>query len=363
MGTDIELMATASSGLDVTFAVTRGGTGTATLGDNGTTLTLTGVGTVEITATQAGNANYAAATQTQTITVSQGTQTIEFTPPAGGSVGTDIELMATASSGLDVTFAVTRGGTGTATLGDNGTTLTLTGVGTVDITATQAGNANYTMATQTQTITVSQGTQTIEFKSDDAGDVGTDIELMATASSGLDVTFAVTRGGTGTATLGDDGTTLSLTGVGTVDITATQAGNANYTMATQTQTITVAAATVAATIRRVTTGGTGDGSTWTTASSLQTALGASMAGDQVWIASGTYKPHADDSAATFSIPGGVRVYGGFDPATDNAIDNRTGGATILSGDLMSDDIARPAAGADQTAYENSEMTTAARWSP
>ena len=353
VGDDITLAATGgASGLDVTFEITTetlpdglaATTGeVATLGDDGTTLTLTGVGTVEITATQAGNANYAAATQTQTITVSQGTQTIEFTPPAGGSVGTDIELMATASSGLDVTFAVTRGGTGTATLGDNGTTLTLTGVGTVDITATQSGNANYTMATQTQTITVSQGTQTIAFTSDDAGDVGTDIELMATASSGLDVTFAVTRGGTGTATLESNGTTLTLTGVGTVEITATQAGNANYAAATQTQTIMVdAALPTGTTIRRVTTTGTGDGSSWVQAMSLQAALAASTTpGDQVWIAAGTYTPHADDRAATFTIPAGVLVYGGFDPvadASDTDASSRSGTATILSGDLSDDDL-------------------------
>ena len=243
VGTDIELMATASSGLPVTFAITEGDTLATLLVD--TTLSLTGVGTVEITATQVGNANYAEATQTQTITVSQGTQTLKFISSDTGIVDTDIELMATASSGLDVTFELTEefevdGRTpatdGTvATLADNGTTLSLTGVGTVTITVTQVGDANYAMATQTQTITVSQGTQTLTFISDTTGTVGMDIELMATASSGLPVTFAITEGDT-LATLVD--TTLSLTGVGRVEITAT-AGDANYAMATQTQTITV----------------------------------------------------------------------------------------------------------------------------
>ena len=44
-----------------------------------------------------------------------------------------------------------------------------------------------------------------------------------------------------------------------------------------------------------------------------------------------------DRTVTFTIPEGVRVYGGFDPATDNAIDSRTGAATILSGDLDGND--------------------------
>ena len=353
VGTNIELAATASSTLPVTFEITEGDT-LATLADN--TLSLTGVGTVEITATQAGNANYAAATQTQTITVSQGTQDITFTSDDAGDVGTEIELEAMAISGLDVTFTIT-GGTGTASLDDNGTTLTLTGVGTVEITAAQVGNANYAAATQTQTITVSQGTQTITFTSDTTGNVGTNIELAARASSTLPVTFEITEGDT-LATLADN--TLSLTGVGTVEITATQVGNANYAAATQTQTIMVDAAPVALNIRRVTTtgAGAGDGSSWAQAMTLQAALAASNeAGNQIWIAEGTYKPHADDRAATFSISTGVLVYGGFAGTEaddfDPANNLRTGSETILSGDLLGDDIERPAAGSDQTAYDAS----------
>ena len=113
----------------------------------------------------------------------------------------------------------------------------------------------------------------------------------------------------------------------------------------------------AQTIRRVTTGGTGDGSTWAAAMNLQAALAASDSLDQVWIAAGTYKPHADDRSATFSVSEGVLVYGGFvgDEADnfDHKNNPRMGAATILSGDLLNDDIARPAAGADQTAYNAS----------
>ena len=256
-GTEIALEATASSGLDVTFMIT-GGTGTATIADGTNTLRLTGIGTVEITATQAGNDDYAATTETQTIMVSQGTQVIAFTSDDAGAAGTDIELEATASSGLDVTFAIneefeTDGTTpatdaSVATLADDGTTLSLIGVGTVEITATQAGNTSYTAATKMQTITVSQGTQVIAFTSDDAGAAGTDIELEATASSTLPVTYEITgefeMDGTTPATDASvatlsGGNNLTLVGVGTVEITATQAGNTSYTATTETQTITV----------------------------------------------------------------------------------------------------------------------------
>ena len=103
-------------------------------------------------------------------------------------------------------------------------------------------------------------------------------------------------------------------------------------------------------IRRVTTTGAGDGSTWATAMDLQAALMASTtAGDQVWIEAGTYKPHADDRTATFRIPGGVLVYGGFS-GDEAALADRSGGATTLSGDLLGDDMSRPGEGEDGTAY-------------
>ena len=127
----------------------------------------------------------------------------------------------------------------------------------------------------------------------------------------------------------------------------------------------------AQTIRRVTTTGDAgaDGSSWANAMTLQTALAAStMAGDQVWIAQGTYKPDATDRTATFRIPTGVLVYGGFvgtDAATgDDGFDpvagtdgraRETDGAftneTILSGDLATDDGTRPTAGAAQSVID------------
>ena len=274
INTEIELAATASSGLDVTFAVTNqsptsGSGDVVTLAGNGTTLSLTGAGTATITATQAGNANYAAATQTQTITVSAiplTTQTIMFTSPTTGTVGTPITLVATATSMGTVTFAVTevQDADGNVVTGANaddvvtlsGSTLTLLAAGTVTVTASQAGGdiggTIYATATQTQVITIMPmvvvlpATQTIAFASPAVGTINTDIELAATASSGLDVTFAVTNqsptSGSGeVVTLASNGTTLSLTGAGTATITATQAGNANYAAATQEQTITVSA--------------------------------------------------------------------------------------------------------------------------
>ena len=86
-------------------------------------------------------------------------------------------------------------------------------------------------------------------------------------------------------------------------------------------------------------GGDGDGTSWANAyTDLQDALGASTSGDSIFVADGTYKPTTGTSrTATFSIPEGVLVYGGFagDEASLSDRDLSAGNETILSGDLGS----------------------------
>ena len=200
--------------------------------------------------------------------------------------------------------------------------------------------------------------QTITFTSPDTGVAGGTITLAATATSTLSVTFAIESqtltSGTGNVVTLAAGV-LTLENPGTVVITATQAGDVSggitYAPATQTQTITVRDPTIPAIFRvKPTATGTMNGSSWANAMTLQAALAAAIvAGDQIWIAQGTYKPHADDRDATFSISASVLVYGGFDPVADAAdtdASSRSGAATILSGDLEGDDGTRPPPPAD-----------------
>ena len=232
--------------------------------------------------------------------------------------------------------------------------------GTVDLGAYESAFA--AVAPTAQTLTFDDPTGGVTAR------VGQSIDLVATTDAPSDamLTITFTSSATNIAVVENDGDgtfSLRFDGAGDVTITATQAGGigadgVNYAMATDTQTITVEAALpTGTTIRRVTTTGTGDGSSWAQAMSLQAALAASNeAGNQIWIAEGTYKPHADDRATTFTIPAGVLVYGGFDPvadASDTDASSRSGAATILSGDLLGDDIARPEATEDQTTYDAS----------
>jgi hypothetical protein len=216
------LNGTASSGL----AVSYGASGPASI--SGSTLTITGTGLVTVTASQAGNADYGPATSvSQSINVSAASQTITFTGlPATATYGAagPYTLNGTASSGLTVSYGVS----GPASI--SGSTLTITGAGTVTVTASQAGNGNYSAATPVlQTIQVGKASQTITFTGLPAtatyGAAGP-YTLNGAASSGLTVSYGVS----GPASI--SGSTLTITGAGTVTVTASQAGNGNYSAAT-----------------------------------------------------------------------------------------------------------------------------------
>ena len=172
----------------------------------------------------------------QTVTAGMGgpkSQTITFPAIANTTYAkVPITLEATATSGLAVTYTIVSG---PATV--SGNMLTITGVGSITVQANQAGNSSYSAAPAVnQSFTVSKARQTITFPAIGNQNVGAPpITLMATASSGLAVTYTVVSG---PATV--SGSTLTVTGAGTVMVKATQAGNVDYTAATAvTQSFTV----------------------------------------------------------------------------------------------------------------------------
>ncbi len=83
----------------------------------------------------------------------------------------------------------------------------------------------------------------------------------------------------------------------------------------------------------------GDGSTWNRAfDSLTDALAAAAPGDQIWVAEGKYTPETPAGRdATFTIPDGVAVYGGF-VGNENSLPQRgdpLDPPTFLDGELSS----------------------------
>lgn len=87
--------------------------------------------------------------------------------------------------------------------------------------------------------------------------------------------------------------------------------------------------------------GANNGSSWTDAfTDLRSALTYARAAaynSQVWVAGGTYRPaKVADRLATFEIPSGALVYGGFS-GIETQLNQRPGLNTTLSGDLLAND--------------------------
>ena len=88
-------------------------------------------------------------------------------------------------------------------------------------------------------------------------------------------------------------------------------------------------------------GGTGDGSSWADAYGyLQDALDTAGAGDEIWMAQGTYYPSIEVGGSgsryqTFQMKNGVKIYGGFPDTANPDMADRDPNQyeTILSGDI------------------------------
>jgi hypothetical protein len=217
----IQLVAAASSGLPVTFSVVSGPAALT----SSNVLTLTGAGAVTAEADQQGNSSFNAATPVDvSFNVARADQSIGFAPVPDKSAGdAPFTLTATASSGLPVYFNILSG----PAVVDTNNTLTLLGAGSVIVLAWEPGNSNYNAAVTVQhSFNVSKIPQTITFgvlSSQKQGDAP--FPLNATASSGLLVNFSAS----GPATL--NGNIVTLTGFGTVIVTASQPGNSIYAAA------------------------------------------------------------------------------------------------------------------------------------
>ena len=276
----VGLSATASSGLEVSFAV---GSGLASIDGTGTNLTFAGAGEVGIVASQAGDADWNPASDvTNTFAVMKAPAGITLNDLAQIYDGTPRTVTATTvPPGL--TVDVTYNGSGTAPIAagsyvvtgtvddamyqgilegtlvvskapaevylqdlaqtydgmpkpisattdpsgltveftyDGGATAPIV-VGSYAVTGT-VNDANFA-GTNSGTLTVSKAGQTINFPAIDDQYITNVVVLSATASSGLAVSFAVQSGPGSLA-----GTTLTFTGAGEVTVVASQAGDNNW---------------------------------------------------------------------------------------------------------------------------------------
>jgi len=194
-------------------------------------------GSHSMTASYSGDANYSPETSPAvSVKVSKAAAAASLTASeSSGTYGAPITLTATVTGpGAPPTGAVAfLNGTatlGTVTLSAGVATLStsILALGKDSITAKYAGDGNYNTATSAAvTVTINKATQTIAFTAPASIAYGASpMKLAATATSGMAVTFSAT----GPATL--SGNTLTITGVGSIVVTASQPGNASFSAAT-----------------------------------------------------------------------------------------------------------------------------------
>ena len=191
---------------------------------SGNTVSITGAGTVVLEADQPAAGNFAAATATTSFNVAPATPALSFAPITAQTYGNSaFSVSATSASSGAVTYAVASG---PATLAGN--TVTITGAGNVVLSATQVANGNYGSAHTTVSVPVAPETPSLSFVTAANQTYGTPaFPVSATSASNGAVTYSVTSG---PATI--SGNTVTLTGLGTVVLSATQAANGNYGTAT-----------------------------------------------------------------------------------------------------------------------------------
>jgi autotransporter-associated beta strand protein len=221
--------ATATSGLPVSFSTTN----TQLLRITSNTATILGAGTVSVVASQQGNSNYLAATPvTNAFVINPASNVISplaTIAPQVYSVGARVSVtVPKASSGLVVSLSIAPDSTNIASV--SGNVVTLLGAGTVTVVASQSGNTNYAPATPVSTrFAVAKGNQSISFGLLSGVQVGsTPFRLPATASSGLPLTYTVSSNNIVSVDASGWVTALN---PGTVTITASQSGNANWNAA------------------------------------------------------------------------------------------------------------------------------------
>ena len=218
--------ATSTSGLAAAITVSGG----CSISSGVVTMT-SGTTACVVKADQSGNSNYNAATEImQSVTASTINQTLSFstgTVPASSAYNATFTPAATATSGLAAAITVSGGcsiSAGVVTM-TSGTTACV-------VKADQAGNNNYNAATEiSQTVTASTINQTLSFTSGTvpaSAAFNSTFSPAATSTSGLAATITVSGGcsiSSGVVTM-TSGTTACA-------VMADQAGNTNYSAATE----------------------------------------------------------------------------------------------------------------------------------
>ena len=232
--TSVTLKASSSSSGAVTYSVVSG---PATV--SGNTVTLTGAGTVVLSASQAASGAYAAATAQTSFTVNQQTTpTLKLPAVATQTVGEGMfTVLATSNSSANISYSIVTGGAWIGSQSSSGgASIKPLSPGTVVLKASQGATGNHAAATAEVTFTIDGQNPELSFTTIGTKlyPVTTSVTLKASSSSSGAVTYSVVSG---PATV--SGNTVTLTGAGTVVLSASQAASGAYAAATAQTSFTV----------------------------------------------------------------------------------------------------------------------------
>jgi Bacterial Ig-like domain (group 3) len=216
--------ATSDSGLAIAYS----SSGVCT--NVGPTFTMTsGAGTCTVKYDQAGDTNYNAATQvTESVTAEKAIQSINVSThaPANATYNASFTVAATSNSALAVSYS----SSGVCT--NVGPTFTMTdGTGACTVKYDQAGDNNYTAATQvTESVTAQKVNQSINITTHAPATAAYNTSFIVAAASNSSLAVAYSSSGACT----NVGPTFTMTsGAGTCTVKYAQSGDGNYNAATQ----------------------------------------------------------------------------------------------------------------------------------
>ena len=225
-----------SNNVSVPIVYSSSNTNVATIDSSGNFITLVGAGAVSFTATQAQTNQYNSATKTSnTLTVSLGTPTLSSstftitnTSKSYGDLSFAILTRPTSNSSGVITY--TSNNPAVATIDASGNWINIVGVGDVSFNASQAAVPNqFTTATRTSsTLTISKGTPTLAFVSPPSTKIITDASFSVSATSASAGAVSYSSSDLSLATVHPSTGSVTLKGIGTVTITASQASTSLY---------------------------------------------------------------------------------------------------------------------------------------
>lgn len=226
-GTPLTLNTSGGSGNGAVTYTTSAGTTSCTV--NNGVLTASGAGSCNVTATKASDSNYNSVTASSaTVIFAAANQSALTITTTSGTFGSALNLQTSGGAGTgSVSYSVSAG---TTTCTITGNVLTAAGTGDCSVTATKAADSNYNSVSSSATlISFSAASQSPVSLTSTSGVYGTGLTLAATGGNGTGGYSYTVANGTTTCTLSSG--VLSVAAAGSCLVTATRAGDSNYSAA------------------------------------------------------------------------------------------------------------------------------------